>query len=83
MRVPSQHCGKVRRLGPWCLALAALWFGFSGCKGTETRADGLRHSDLAAMASEARSKREDAAQRKQADDPRLSEKANQVSRDLQ
>jgi hypothetical protein len=54
----------------------------SGCQGWGTRDESFRKSDLSAVAHKARSN-EDAEKQKANDDPRLSERANQVSRDLQ
>jgi hypothetical protein len=83
MSVFLQRCSTAFRSGRWCLAVAAvLAFGLSGCKNWETHDDGLRHSDLSKTAHEARSKRDDGEKKKAADDPWMSEKANQVSRDL-
>ncbi len=85
MSVLVQHCGKA--LGPvaWCLACAVLVFGLSGCKDWETRDEGLRQSDLSTTARQARSNAEppDKAKGTDADDPLMSDRAKQISRDLE
>ena len=65
------------------MAGAVLIFGLSGCKDWETRDEGLRHSDLSEPARQARSKMQKPDEPKEADDPWMSDKAKQISRDLQ
>jgi hypothetical protein len=67
----------------WCLALGVLVVGLSGCKSWETQDEGLRHSDLSVTARQARSKSEKPDKQKEADDPWMSERAKQISRDLE
>jgi hypothetical protein len=82
MSVLLPRCRKAIRWGRWCLALGTLILGLSGCKGWETHDEGFRHSDLSATARQARSNSEK-DDKQTASDPRLSEKAKQISRDLE
>jgi hypothetical protein len=83
MSVLFQFCRKAIGFGGWCLAAAVLVFGLSGCKSWQTPDDGLRHSDLSTTARQARSSTAKPDEQKEPDDPWMSDKAKQISRDLQ
>jgi len=79
----SRRRSGLFRSCEWALALAAV-LCLAGCKGFGSREDGLRDSDLTDTARQARvfkNKKEEA--KKAADDPWMSERANQISRNLQ
>jgi hypothetical protein len=79
-------CDKKGWSSGWRLALCLTAFlAFSGCKQWETRNDEFRHNDLTESAKQVRS-RESRAQdkeKKAASDPWMSDKANEISRNLE
>jgi hypothetical protein len=85
MHVPSQNYSKRLRSGRRWLGLFLLGIlGFSGCK-TWGHREGLRDTDLAEPARQARSRIEKDGKKdsKAVDDPWMSEKAQKIARDLQ
>ena len=83
MSVLLQYGRKAMGSGGGCLAVAVLVFGLSGCKSCETSDEGLRHSDLSTTVRQARSDAANPDEQKEPDDPWMSDKAKQISRDLQ
>jgi hypothetical protein len=86
MTFPFHGCGERLRFGRWWLGLFLLGaLGFSGCKTWGSHEEGLRESDLAEPARQARSRAEPSSKRdsKAVDDPWMSEKAQKIARDLQ
>ena len=62
--------------------MAVVAIACSGCQSWPARDAGLRDSDLSPLVRQARSVG-DTEKDNSTDDPRLSEKANKISRDLQ
>jgi hypothetical protein len=64
--------------------VALLALACSGCQGWGAKNESLRQSDLTPLARKARTATsEEKEKSKENDDPRLSDRANQISRDLQ
>lgn len=84
MNLPSRF-RKFIRQGARCLALVLLVSCLAGCSGWEMRNQELRPSDLSATARQARSKADggDKAKNADSDDLLMSDRAKQISRDLQ
>jgi hypothetical protein len=77
-------CGKTLRSGRWRLAAAVvIGLGLSGCKSWDVPDDGLRNGGLSDTVRQARSANADPEKKKEADDPWMSDRANQISHDLQ
>lgn len=73
----------IRSLLHICI-LAVVAIACSGCQGWNARHESLRQSDLSPLAHQARSSGSAEKEKsKENDDPRLSDRANQISRDLQ
>ena len=84
MTVFFHGCDKTLRSGRWRLAVAVVvGIGLSGCKSWGPHDEGLRGNGLPETARQARSEKADPEKKKAADDPWMSEKANQISHDLQ
>ena len=84
------HSGdKKPRFGRWWLGLLLVSvLGFSGCKqwglhDEGVRDEGLRRNDLSAPARQVRSKEESDKDKNAAGDPWMSEKAQEISRNLE
>ncbi len=82
MSVLLQCCREVFRRGWWCFALAVVCWGVSGCKSCETR-DESQPSGMSSTVRRARDSQNNGEKKEVINNPLMSEKANQISRDLQ
>jgi hypothetical protein len=85
----SRHLdlGKAFRRGWWCLALAVLLCGLSGCKTWNTHDEGLRNPEMSEGFRKARAiKKKDLekdVKKKDSYDPFMSEEANEIKQNLE